>query len=296
MILRDLQQARSPEAVEDGATRALVAGFSQTAVVAASQLSAEHVARLGRRVRRNESERWFEAYLRQTGHGGWDRHEPDLGVPVRPDYLVEKAGHSAVVEVKEFVGSDYLHAQNAAFAAGESVYESSGTDALNLVRRKINRAAKKLVKLKEYGRPLVVLLVNPRGLDISGVLWPTQVLWAMYGDPSPGAVTGRNGELSAQHSYLSAIVLLRRHPSWQAVYGPWRRDHATGIEGYLVQRDEFFVQVFHTAAAQTGQAVAVSPEIFDGPHDQHWYTAFDNNRLVQRRGPERWLGYPEAPD
>jgi hypothetical protein len=47
-----------------------------------------------------ESERWFDEYLDANGYTYWP--EPDLGVPTRPDRLIERVGEEAICEVKEF--------------------------------------------------------------------------------------------------------------------------------------------------------------------------------------------------
>jgi hypothetical protein len=85
-------------------------------------------------------------------------------------------------------------------------------DVLRPARQKIRDAAKQLKPLRDYGRPLVVVLANPQGAFVQ--LRPPEMVWSMYGDPAfefagdaatgervgeGGFVVTRNGRLRKDH-------------------------------------------------------------------------------------------------
>lgn len=154
----------------------------------------------------------FEAYLAEQGYPE-PAYEPELGVAKRPDYLVIRADSEAICEVKEFDAK----ANPAPMDGGMRSME----DVLRPVRQKIRDAAKQLKPLRDCGRPLVVVLANPRGAFVR--LGPHEIVWSMYGDPAfefaTDAVTGepigeggfivtRNGRLRNDHPYISAVMVV----------------------------------------------------------------------------------------
>lgn len=205
------------------------------------------------------SERWFERYLRETGHRGFETPEPDLGTIRRPDYLVAKNGARAVVEVKEFRTTDLEREKRAALDANH-VFEASAERVLAPIRNKVRVAAAQLKPLAGRGMPLVVVLANPYRVAVD--LRPPELGWALYGDPTVEGLIdpqtgemfdarwrrGGNGQLSAQHAYLSAVVVL----SAQAA------------------ETTPSVCVFETLTARHGASAPVPRQMFDGPYDERW--------------------------
>lgn len=94
-------------------------------------------------------------------------------------------------------------------------------DVLRPVRHKIRAAARQLKPLAGSGRPLVIMLANPRGARVG--LSPQEIVWTMYGDPAfafsmdprtgeavdeGGFITTANGKLRNDHPYISAVTVV----------------------------------------------------------------------------------------
>jgi hypothetical protein len=242
------------------------------------------------------SEEWFEQYLRDTGHDGADEPEPDLGGTKRPDYLVQKNGARAIVEVKEFEVSDHERRKRAALERGQS-FEAHAKKALQQVRGRVHDAARQLKPFRDLGLPLVVVLANPRGVLVR--LDSDEVGWALYGDPTVSGwvdartgervhmtpVRGHNGRLTNSHPYLSAIAVLSIRPHAADFYDEWYAEHGEPYPTRSAAVQAFadatrkarppdgsypVLNVFHTLASERGDAVPLAPELFDGARDQHW--------------------------
>ena len=151
----------------------------------------------------------FEAYLSERGLAV-PEHERDLGIGVRPEYLVEHDGESCLVEVKEFARES-----NPIQGSGSFTQEQT----LKPIRGQIHEAARKLRRGRDLGFPLVVVLTDPNRA-LMGLLGPTEVIAAMHGDlmirvPRSGPpeaatmTTGRNGELRNDHPYISVVTVFR---------------------------------------------------------------------------------------
>lgn len=214
------------------------------------------------------SEACFEQYLRATGLSGWETHEPDLGVRKRPDYLVERSGERAVCEVKESADS-IVHKD--LMTKGDSVRDLK--EVLRGLRGSIKTAAAQLKPLAGTGLSLVVVLANPHRLVLPFSV--DEVGWAMYGGPrfrvplsltgAPGAleawtrIHGRDGELSRNHPYVSAVALLRN-----------AAEEPESTENWRPKGNYLCVDLLHTRSAMRGFAPPVSSALFDGAHDAHW--------------------------
>jgi hypothetical protein len=205
--------------------------------------------------KREPGELLFEEYLVSRG---LDRpaHEPDLGVGKRPDYVIERAGQRCVCEVKAF-------SSDASSFPTTPGYVSFGDDLLlKPIRSQIRQAATQLKPLADSGMPLVVVIANPYGARV--LTEPRHVICAMYGDlavglpvnPAVGAadadaavyVADRNGKLTNDHPYISAVVVVREPNG----------------------RNAHRVDVFLAASAT---AVVLPETFFDGPDDRVF--AFD---------------------
>lgn len=149
----------------------------------------------------------FEAYLVERGIAV-PEHEPDLGIGVRPEYLVEHDGERCLVEVKEFARESWP------IRAGETTME----EVLKPIRNQIHHAARKLREARRLHLPLVVVLTDPNRA-LTSLLGPFELISALRGDPmvelrNLGAVdvvrtvSGRNGELRNDHPYVSAVVVV----------------------------------------------------------------------------------------
>lgn len=247
----------------------------------------------------NLSEERFERYLEEQGYTF--EHEPALGVPKRPDYLVARAGDQALCEVKEFATTsirDALTGLRVGFLSDKQVFGA--------VRNQLDAAARQLKPLADRGLPLVVVLANPRGADVS--LDPEDVMAAMYGSPAysipigPEGATGdgtyffnRDGSYTAKAAYISAVVTLhewgadqewadreveRFEDAWEFLR--WAAEERRA--GRVPEGSRRFVHVFHTASAATGEATPLPHTMFNGPDDAAW--AVVDGAYVQTRAGE----------
>lgn len=152
----------------------------------------------------------FEKYLAERGFDV-SEHEPDLGIGVRPDYLLKRGGDRCLTEVKEFAPESWPIRRGS----------TSQKQVLKPIRGQIHEAARKLRSATSLGLPLVVVLTDPHKA-LWGLLWPRELIAAVHGDmtihlpilPSGGQagpatlVSGRNGELRHDHPYVSAVVVI----------------------------------------------------------------------------------------
>lgn len=162
------------------------------------------------------SEKWFAEYL--TAHGYSFEFEPELGGIKNPDFAIEREGIKAICEVKEFetLGIVGLMAKQLNTLITRPVKKL-----LDPVRNQIGSAAQQLKEFQDTGSPLIVVLANPHDAGVN--LSETFVISAMYGDIgtrfSIGTngetisedIVGRNGRLTNDHQYVSAVVVVNRH-------------------------------------------------------------------------------------
>ena len=166
----------------------------------------------------------FENYLAERGIAV-PEHEPDLGIRVRPEYLVEVDGERCIVEVKSFARGSWP------IRRGSNSQERT----LKPMRRQIHDAARKLRLARGLDLPLVVVLTDPIQ-ELWSVLGPDYLIPAIQGDLSvvvpiltsgggaagpASLVNGRNGELRNDHPYISAVVAVHE---LQASPGSYRSD------------------------------------------------------------------------
>jgi hypothetical protein len=127
-------------------------------------------------VGQNDAERWFERYLHAHGYS-YD-YEPDLGVPTRPDFVIERAGDRVVCEVKSFEQVTKLEKR---LDQTKGPTMMSDDEVYGPMRGAVKNAASQLKPLAGRGLPLVVVLANPKGhlvhLDME------RLVEAMFGNP-----------------------------------------------------------------------------------------------------------------
>lgn len=228
----------------------------------------------------------FERYLKANGYDVL-AYEPDLGTAKRPDYLVRATGQEVVVEVESFntppmpltPPNDFVDMR----------------PKLKMVRNKITAGAAQLKGIG--GRPLVVVLANPRNswVPLEGPMF----LGALFGDPqarltADGAMvfgSGRNGRLHVKeldgsvhgnHPYLSAVAVLRFVYPQDAWAEAMAQSKAAGSDDLLA-----IVRDAHHTLGQQGEAAAeavcldvfetvsesavpLPRKIFAGPRDTRW--------------------------
>jgi hypothetical protein len=256
----------------------------------------------------NESERGFQRYLRDHGYAGADDHEPDLGISRRPDFAISKNGATAVCEVKQFDSVSPLERRAAVM---KGYFSSGDTEVYGPIRTQIHAGARQMRELRGRATPLVVVLANPLGRWV--LLDVPHTIHALYGNPTFGGpynaatgviehlapIQGRDGELTNDHRYLSAVVLLNRRLHVLDVRDRWLDEHRAkletdypdrarraaaiveGLDGLDLSddRDYFWVDVIHTTSARQGDAPLLSPRLFDGLHDRHWAANPDGSPL-----------------
>lgn len=130
----------------------------------------------------NEAEHLFAAYLDDHSYA-W-KHEPDyqaelgLAAPLatKPDFLIERGGHGAVAEVRQFESSVLQNHLSKIGRAGvvrpEKVFGAQ--------RSAMYEKAQQLRPLSGAGVPLLIVLANPLGKLVPLDDWHVQV--AMWGN------------------------------------------------------------------------------------------------------------------
>jgi hypothetical protein len=256
----------------------------------------------GSKPRRTASERWFEEYAREAGLGGWEDHEPDLGIEARPDYLVhalEAPSARAVCEVKEFTTSGLERRLRERHSGTLTL---SDKEVYGAIRGRVRQAAKQLKPLAGRGLPLVIVLANPNGVRME--FDANAVELALYGNytyggpvnPATGAVEqfgrlpGRDGKLTMDHSYVSAVVLLRRRFHARDHDEAWWKAKADELRPHYPDRPALmnalleaaqdkpdgppghyhYVEVLHTVSSMQGEAVPLPAELLAGIRDKHY--------------------------
>ncbi len=246
------------------------------------------------------ADEWFERYLQDHGFDTGE-HEPDLsswGVQTQPDYLPTGDAGQIACEVKQF-GTDSKLAKR---LAEQSYVAASDAEVYGPIRNQVAEAASQLKPLASRQIPLVVVLANPAGAPVD--LSFEHVLAALYGnpqwtvaiDPSTGGAVdegrfelGRDGKLTNDHAYLSAIVLLRRrelahdardeilaglreHYDGEAKTAEERQERAVAAIEELERHDlpdghYFYVEVIE---ALSELAVPLPEAWFAGERDRRW--------------------------
>ncbi len=247
-----------------------------------------------------EADRGFQDYLHTHGYEGAEDHEPDLGVSRRPDFLIARDGVQAICEVKAFADSPVARRLRA--VPNARMFTMGDDEVYGPIRRQVHEAARQMRELRDTGIPLVAVLANPLGLPLE--LNVPAIVHALYGNPvftgpynpATGAIEsltyrlGRDGELTNDHAYLSAVALLNRRTYEQEDVNRWWDDNRDRLHQEYPNRDEraavayealqaldvrdggyFFMYVIHTRSSADGTAPVLDPSMFNGEHDRHWY-------------------------
>ncbi|MGV9601319.1 hypothetical protein ACWDR1_32135 [Streptosporangium sandarakinum] len=248
------------------------------------------------------AEEWLDRYLSERGYNADTPGDPDQKNPDR--LITTPDGRQVVCEVKSFATPGLL--KEARFREGSGGIRVSQPmartqkEALQPIRDKIKEAAKQLKRYKDDGLPLMVILANPMSCPIP--FDESSVIAAMYGDidavfeiTEPGAEhegaswlqAGRNGKLTSDHHYISAVALLRERPHSAAWAKAWfdenrrRFDQAQDmIAAYLQaaktenapQGSEVFLSIIETTGEE---AVPLPRDLFNGPLDLRYGPAPD---------------------
>jgi hypothetical protein len=203
-----------------------------------------------------DGDRMLQCYLRDRRLSGSDDHEPDLGGPTVPDFLVRYDGGEMLLEVKSFERSRL--ADRAAVAGRSRAFMMGSKEIYGPIRSAVREAARQLKPHQAAGRALVVVLANPKQLAID--LRDFIICGALYGDPAatfsvdpstgaarekPSIALTRDGKLTNDHPYISGVVVLHRAD-----------DHGVIAEAY----ESHAAAVEHTAEP-------LPLRLFDGPLD-----------------------------
>jgi hypothetical protein len=158
--------------------------------------------------------------------------EPDWGVETCPDFRVTIGSEFVAVELESIAGWGMF----ADLQVGE-LGSRPMAQALKPMRHKIRAAAQQLKPLAGSGMPLVVAIANP---DNRPVAFTAELLIAaMYGDPAyeiaedpsqDRMLLGRNGKLTNDHPYVSAVMLVREESAAAAAASRWFDDNRENFE------------------------------------------------------------------
>jgi hypothetical protein len=228
----------------------------------------------------------FENYLRERGIAV-PPHEPDLGVTTHPDYVVERNGATCVCEVEEF--------------APTTVSMLGGMESmLKPIRAKIREAARQLKPLEGSGMALAVVIANPHNASV--IMGDREIVWGMYGDPvvrapvssrgtvgEPFHAADRNGKLTNDHPYISAVIVLGECSRAADAYDVICAGHATADDklramrlareaGEVPDGSYGVVSVYKTASPT---AVPLPDGIFDGSRDRIFEFDPERGAIIQ---------------
>jgi hypothetical protein len=127
-----------------------------------------------------EGDRFFETYCTANGYivqrdVDW-RQRYAIDTDKDPDYLIERGGDEAIVEVKHF--ETRRTTQRLLDAPGQAVW-SGGRDLYGPLQSSIRKAGGQLAPFATVGIPLVIVVTNPLGADVD--FDPDDVVAALLG-------------------------------------------------------------------------------------------------------------------
>lgn len=164
---------------------------------------------------KTKSELLFEELLQKRGFE-FEKGEDFFKAGEKcPDYYVATKYGDIICEVKEF-NEPEIHKM----MMKEKVRTFSDKQILNPIKNKINDASKQLKPYEEYKIPLIVILSNPNNYFVD--LSDEEILSAMFGEigisiplndgKEDNWFFGRNGILTNQKEYISAVCVLEYFP------------------------------------------------------------------------------------
>src|SRR4051794_7893285 len=199
----------------------------------------------------NEAELRFAAYLDEYGYS-W-KHEPDyqaeLGLPRRletkPDFLIERDGHRAVAEVRQFETTALQdHLSKSGRAGVVAPQQLFGPQRFAMWEK-----AKQLRPLAGAGLPLLIVLANPLGMMVP--LDDFHIQAAMWGNPgvaipidttTGGPAEGRDAYFMLENygAFASPVKegegFANRHPHITAVVVVHERHYSTDWREEILAR------------------------------------------------------------
>ncbi len=224
--------------------------------------------------------------------------EPDWGVPTCPDFRVRHGSNIVAIEVKTIEGQGLF----TNVRVGDHGFRPMDK-ALKPLREKIHAAARQLKPLASSGISLVILLANPhnRPVPFSAEL----LISAMYGDPAyQFASTGgtgstgstgstdrmlldRNGKLTNDHPYISAVALIREKSNAAADIETWyaknRHDFSSTKKMIAEARRLGLLTGGTTVAVDLIDTVTDTPRVppmfLNGPDDRRWAPTADGSGI-----------------
>jgi hypothetical protein len=232
--------------------------------------------------------RWLE----ERGYS-FEFEPSDWGVSTCPDFRVTVDGQVVAIEVEsiESTGGFKSHPAGVAFSRGLD-------KALRPVRAKIKYGARQLKPLAYRDMPLIVAVANPyhRPVPFSADM----MIAAMYGDPSysfdsDGSARNtldRNGKLTNDHPYVSAVILLRQAPGVRKAASEWfdanrhrfstSEDIAAEVRklteaGYFGDEQAVAIDLIETIS----DGPRVPPRFASGPQDTHWVPLADKSGITK---------------
>jgi hypothetical protein len=140
---------------------------------------------------------YFENYCALNGY--LLTYEPATGAPTKPDYLVERGGDRALVEVKHFTT---MRETEKIMASPTLTAWFGGRELYGTLQTAVRGAGEQLAPLASLRLPLVVALTNPLNSDVS--FFGDDVVSALFGHvklrvnlDAPGTFPFASGEDAA---------------------------------------------------------------------------------------------------
>jgi hypothetical protein len=242
----------------------------------------------------DDGEAMMAEWLGEQGYR-FDFEPGDWGVPTNPDFRVLLPEGPVAIEVESVEGWGIF----TGLGPGGPTRQRPMREALKPLRSQLRHAAKQLKPLAGTGMPLVVAVANPgrRPVPFSA----DAMVAAMYGDPehvlgadgSSQVLVGRNGKLTNDHPYLSAVMVLRKGTEVRAAERRWvdenyRRFGSAQEMGPELRRLEaegaFGVERVAVDLIETASGSARLPAGFTaGELGTHWVPLPDRSGLTRLR-------------
>jgi len=221
--------------------------------------------------------------------------QPSWGVRTCPDFRVRHGSNVVAIEVETIAGWGMF--RNVRFGEHGS---RPMAEALKPLREKIRAAARQLKPLAGAGIPRVIAVANPYNRPVP--FGAELMISAMYGDPAykfdsdeetDRVLLDRNGKLTNDHPYISAVALVREESDAAVDAAAWYDKHRSRFSSPEAMAAEARATGLFDTAARTRvtidfiDTVSASPRVSatfaNGPNDRRWSPTADGSGVERVR-------------